>query len=116
MAARLIGTAAHFTGKQFKIIAEATIGKGPENNIVLSDRTISRRHARIYQEDISGGYILEDLNSRNGIRIDGERVIRRERLGNLQVITFGRCDFFFQLIDEQKQAAGKPDSRPSDKK
>ena len=46
-----------------------TIGRGSENDLVLGDPRVSRRHARI---QVRGGrLVLSDLDSRNGTRVNG---------------------------------------------
>lgn len=46
------------------------IGRGEECQLVLSDRAISRQHARIWRE--GGHFFIEDLNSKNGTWVNGE--------------------------------------------
>lgn len=54
---------------------ETFIGRDPKCDIVLTDDTASRRHARIARND--GGYFeVVDLGSRNGVLVDDERVDR----------------------------------------
>lgn len=54
---------------------ETFIGRDPKCDIVLTDATASRRHARIGRND--GGYFeIVDLTSKNGILIDDERISR----------------------------------------
>jgi FhaA, N-terminal domain/FHA domain len=49
-----------------------TIGRGSENDLVLGDPRVSRRHARI---QVRGGrLVLSDLDSRNGTRVNGAPV------------------------------------------
>ena len=48
-----------------------TLGRAPDCDIVLSERQISRYHARIECDD---GYIVRDLGSKNGTFVNGERV------------------------------------------
>ena len=48
------------------------IGRAEDNDIVLSDIGVSRRHARILVEN--GSVVFEDLGSGNGSWIDGKRV------------------------------------------
>jgi len=58
---------------RFPVPAEGlVIGRSPEADIVLTGRLVSRKHARLWLE----GDILcvEDLGSRNGIVVNGERV------------------------------------------
>jgi class 3 adenylate cyclase len=47
-----------------------SLGRADENDIVLSGDLVSRRHARIHLQ--GEGLTLEDLNSRNGTRVNGE--------------------------------------------
>lgn len=50
-----------------------TLGRDPGCDIILDSPRISRLHARIFQDPF-GRWIIEDLDSRNGIFADGERV------------------------------------------
>src|SRR5580765_6113896 len=50
------------------------IGRQPDNNLVLRDNRASRTHARIIADN--GHYVLEDLASRHGTWVNGERVAR----------------------------------------
>ena len=51
---------------------ENTIGRADDNSIVLSDDTISRHHALM---TIEGGVMrLQDLGSKNGTFVDGQRI------------------------------------------
>lgn len=53
-----------------------TIGRADDNTIVIPDPTVSSHHARITCQN--GVFMIEDLNSRNGLFIDGNKVqIRR---------------------------------------
>ncbi|MDS3862239.1 FHA domain-containing protein [Thermosynechococcaceae cyanobacterium BACA0444] len=45
-----------------------TIGRTPENTIILADRSVSRQHARI--EWHNGGFSITDLGSTSGTRIN----------------------------------------------
>lgn len=45
------------------------IGRGVDNDIVLSDFSVSRNHARLVRE--SGTWVLVDQGSTNGIRVNG---------------------------------------------
>ena len=49
-----------------------TIGRGSDCDIVIPDRQISRYHARIERDD--GGYLLYDLDSKNGTYVNGTEV------------------------------------------
>ncbi len=63
-----------------------TIGRGPNNDVVIEAPQISRHHARLIQSQ--GEVHLEDLGSANGTFIDGKR-IKRAKLEPDQTISFG---------------------------
>lgn len=50
----------------------ATIGRAPDNNVVLDHPTVSNHHARLSWSGPS--LVVEDLSSANGTFIDGQRV------------------------------------------
>ncbi|MBZ5675929.1 MAG: SpoIIE family protein phosphatase [Acidobacteriia bacterium] len=65
------------SGQRTRAAIEAVpfmIGRQPDNNLVLRDNRASRTHARIIAEN--GQYVLEDLDSRHGTWVNGERVAR----------------------------------------
>ncbi|HEV3330195.1 MAG TPA: SpoIIE family protein phosphatase [Bryobacteraceae bacterium] len=71
-----------------------SIGRQPENHLVIRDSRVSRSHARIFDE--GGGYVIEDCGSRHGTFLNGKR-IQRETLHNSDRIDFGAQDSF-QLV------------------
>ncbi len=48
------------------------IGRGPECDVVIPDRQISRQHARVVRT--SQGILVEDLGSKNGTHVNGSRI------------------------------------------
>jgi len=85
-------------GAKYVIDREARIGKDPNNHIVLDTKIVSGQHARIFFDDNEQSYFLEDLQSRNGTRLDGLPVAAAEKLDDLHVITLAeKFDFIFQL-------------------
>ena len=71
-----------------------SIGRQPENSLVIRDSRASRAHARIIVEH--GRYVLEDAGSRHGTFLNGTR-ITREILHNSDEIEFGVSDSY-QLV------------------
>jgi hypothetical protein len=51
---------------------ELLIGRGDQCALVIPDRRVSRQHARIRLE--GDGYVLEDLDSRNGTFVNGQQL------------------------------------------
>ena len=62
-----------FAGQTFAIAqGSSTIGRSPDNTVVLNAPDVSRRHARLER---SGSHLrIYDLNSTNGTRVNGEAV------------------------------------------
>ncbi len=76
-------------GQQFRLApGEAVIGRLPECDVVLDSRAVSRRHARIFFD--RGQFYLEDLQSRNGTFLNGQRVEGAQALKDRDVIDI--CD------------------------
>lgn len=108
MTARLLCRTGEFAGITAEVGAATTLGRGSGNDVVVPSPMVSTSHARIYRED--DDYILEDLGSSNGTRLDGMDVRGRIRLDSLHVITLaGTID----LIFSQGRTAA-PDERPRD--
>ena len=57
---------------------EITIGRKEGNTIRLTERNVSRRHARILRNN--GEVQIEDLGSYNGIRVNNARIAERVSL------------------------------------
>src|SRR5580698_2256199 len=49
-----------------------TIGRQDGNTVLLKDRNVSRKHATLVRQN--GSVLIEDLNSFNGVRINGDRI------------------------------------------
>lgn len=63
-----------------------TIGRDPDNSLVLDDERVSRRHARLTAR--GSNLVITDLGSTNGIRVNGSRV-QEIALGATDVIEIG---------------------------
>nr|BFE66298.1 hypothetical protein GCM10020063_108240 [Dactylosporangium thailandense] len=69
------------------------IGRGADNDIVLSDLRSSRNHAEL-RRTATGGFEVVDLGSRNGTFHNGKQVTREDmRPGDL--ISIGKHEFIF---------------------
>jgi hypothetical protein len=70
-----------------------TIGRRAESTIVLSDPNVSRNHAEI--RPAGSGWVLVDLGSTNGSRVDGVR-ISIQPLEDGNEISFGNTRMWFE--------------------
>jgi adenylate cyclase len=52
---------------------ETLIGRNPTTDITLLDEGISREHALILFDDEDGVFVIEDLQSTNGMKVNGKR-------------------------------------------
>ncbi|MCX7621290.1 MAG: DUF3662 and FHA domain-containing protein [Acidimicrobiales bacterium] len=70
-----------------------TIGRLPDCDITITDANVSRHHAEIRPR--GDGFVLVDLGSTNGTRVNGVRVTERE-LFDGDEIAFGNTRLVFQ--------------------
>ena len=64
-----------------------TVGRAPDNDVVVGDPATSGRHGRI--EVRAGAFWISDLGSTNGTLINGEPVIEKQ-LSDGDLITIGQ--------------------------
>ncbi|MBD3259442.1 FHA domain-containing protein, partial [Candidatus Woesearchaeota archaeon] len=69
-----------FEGKEFELDhtkkPSLFIGRDPGSDIMIADRKVSRRHARIFYEN--GVWTIEDLGSANGIKVNNVKTKKYE--------------------------------------
>jgi len=63
-------------GETFKIEGSVVLGRGSDADVRINDDEISRRHVRVEQRGDS--VWIEDLGSRNGTFVNGERIVNTE--------------------------------------
>jgi len=69
-----------------------SIGRLPDNDIVIIDEFVSRKHCKIFTEGES--MVLKDLKSTNGSVLNDELVIDAALLNDKDVLQIGK----FQLV------------------
>ena len=112
---RLVMRSGPSAGKVFPMEkAEMFVGRDLNNDIVINDPEVSRRHARFFIQGNS--YVLEDLGSTNGTFINGQRLSSPYPLRVGETITFGeRITLAFEPVVEDEDATRVPTSaRPAD--
>lgn len=67
------------------------IGRTPDNDVVVSDLGVSRKHAEL-RKSPTGRYEIIDLGSHNGTFVNGSRVDRAE-LSESDIISIGHATF-----------------------
>lgn len=75
-------------GERIPLLAASTIGRGNENDVVLGDGFLSLDHARLLYN--GRGWMIEDLGSTNGTRINGHAITRPAAVKLGDTIEFGR--------------------------
>lgn len=69
----LLATDGQDRGARFGLLgSEASIGRGPVMDLVLTDPRVSRRHARLLVDD--GRLLVEDLGSTSGTSVNGRAI------------------------------------------
>jgi pSer/pThr/pTyr-binding forkhead associated (FHA) protein len=76
---------------------EVVIGRNPTTHITLLDEGISRVHALILFDEVAPGYMIEDLASTNGTKLNGKRV-RSALLAEGDEIQIGQTLFRFVIV------------------
>jgi len=74
---------------------QVTLGKGPQNDIILSDASVSSAHAMISFED--GVFKISDLGSRNGTLLNDARITEPRAIQHGDLIKMGHCTLTFRL-------------------
>lgn len=86
----LIMREGELANQQWTITSEEfLIGRGGDCDLVLPERQVSRHHAKILRED--GGFVLQDLGSKNGTHLNGDQVTGRTRLHDGDEIQIALC-------------------------
>ncbi|MDB4946454.1 MAG: ABC-type multidrug transport system, ATPase component [Labilithrix sp.] len=97
--------------------AVITIGRTPDNQIVVPHPQVSARHAQI--TNLNGSLVLEDLGSGNGTFVRGQRLARGQKVpvANGEKVYIGPMPVLIHIVgqqvnvvveDQQASWAGKP--------
>jgi two-component system NtrC family sensor kinase len=86
------------------------LGRHESCDIVLEDKTVSRRHARL--EIAGGGAWVEDLGSRNGTYVNGRKVTRA-RVSGGDTIVIGKFSISLEGLAAPAGTPGPPAAEPA---
>ena len=70
---KLVVLSSNFAGKEFELTRpQMIVGRTDENDLVVNHRSISRNHAKITRDPETQRYTISDLQSSNGVRVNGQ--------------------------------------------
>lgn len=82
-------------GAVYPLRPVTTIGRLPDNNVVLDSEYVSGNHARIYLKN--NAYVLKDAGSTNGTFLNGVKIDKPVVIKNGDIIGIGGITF--KVID-----------------
>src|ERR1700682_5819770 len=84
---------------------EITIGRNEANMVRLTEKNVSRKHGRLVRED--GPFLIEDLDSFTGIRVNGEKIKGKHLVQEGDLIQISEYDLSLQASPEEKPEGKK---------
>lgn len=90
-------------GHSCKVVDECIVGRGSNATFRLTDRGVSRAHARI-RRSADGRFTIEDLGSRNGIQVNGKNVSVGALEPGDRVQIGPRCLLLFSVQDDLEES------------
>ncbi|MEO6866548.1 MAG: DUF3662 and FHA domain-containing protein [Gaiellales bacterium] len=71
------------------------VGRGRANELQLQDASVSRDHAELVPQDGGRSWRVRDLDSTNGVSVNGAKIDGSAPLNVGDVISFGSCEMRF---------------------
>ena len=96
----IVATEGRTTQELSLAVGRIIVGRTSDNDLQIDSRFVSRHHCQI----ITGaeGSVIEDLNSTNGIFVQGKRV-RRYNLNDGDIVVIGKHELMY--VDEHRARA-----------
>ncbi|MDO6460997.1 FHA domain-containing protein [Granulosicoccaceae sp. 1_MG-2023] len=91
-------------------VQDESIGRSDDNSITIKYNKMSRHHARI--SFIGNRWLIEDLNSANGVFVNDQRVNGTSPLGQGDIVIIGQVPFRFEIDTAPPGAAVAPQAAP----
>lgn len=85
------------------------LGRASDNDIVIDCPSVSSHHCEMRR--LEGGYILQDKDSTNGLKLEGDRMEIIDLANGLDVLV-GDAALDFELTNEEKDTLGEEDHEP----
>lgn len=83
----------------FELGQFSSLGRDFENDLILDDSLVSRRHAIIIWKN--DGFYIEDMKSSNGTYVNGERILEARKLEDEDIISLGNYEYSFKRGEEK---------------
>jgi hypothetical protein len=107
---RLVAQSPEFAGQSFDLSGgEVTVGRVEDNKIQIEHASVSGHHAVLKLDALD--YIIKDLDSTNGTRINGEK-IAQQKLRRNDILRLGNIEL---LYDSEHAPPGQPMPNPSER-
>ena len=103
---RIVAQGGPYDARIYPVIGDLMVGRAAENQLVLDDPSLSRKHARM--RGMGRRLEVEDLGSSNGTFVNGRKV-GRATAGPGDTIRFGELSFRI----EDERGMGKPGGQMS---
>ena len=89
-----------------------TIGRGSDNDFVIKQAGVSRRHCKIYHDVYDDQWLVQDCASVNGVQVNGRRIDFQKTLHEGDEITV--YDHVFKLETDSAPAEEPPPLPPAE--
>lgn len=76
-----------------------SIGRGRTNDLVVHDSSVSREHCEVTPGS-AGGYVIRDLESTNGVLVNGSRVVEQQLAAGDRIV-LGSAELRFERVEDE---------------
>jgi len=110
----LICTSGGTVGSEYPLLeGDVTFGRSVQNDIQLLDIKLSRYHAKISCNN--GIHTLVDLNSTNGIKLNGTKIIGSAQLSKGDIIKIGSTEYeVWETVPSDEASTDSADNAADD--
>ena len=92
----LIGLSHAAQNRRFPLYIDTSLGRGSDNEVQITDASISRRHARILYVD--DHFVIMDGGSTNGCAVNNEPLAGKRTLVHGDIVKIGFVEFRFEAL------------------
>jgi pSer/pThr/pTyr-binding forkhead associated (FHA) protein len=102
----LVVTEGPAAGQRFELDSEVVLGREGVSATIAEDSELSRRHAAV--RPAAGGFEIEDLGSRNGTFVNGQKIEGAMRLSGGDTIKIGQTVLALEGVARAAATAVSP--------